>query len=501
MNSQVTLSYLSHITHTNDSHAHVSSPTADDPNRDGDDGNAPGPREGTQSIESDTVEARIQSEFNFSDFYSLATRVLDRNESSLDKLVSLKKRWERRFPEPAIVRRLIPRFPSRLTFLPRRSVAQPVNEGVDTGLHNLGNSQIPKSGKSIHCSPTEETSQIQDSQERVTDSINLENPSTPELFVGNVKINLAKIDNIADAFLNSSRKTLRYIPPQNQKDEIIIRPTTAMVEQGSKQWQSTAVGYFLGKKPYFPQLEAFAKTNWKGLQQVSATTNRFYFFQFKTLAFMEEVIEEGPWLFQGQPVVLQAWEQGMSLRRQKHLQIPVWIRIRHLPMEYWTEDGLSAVASGIGTPLYMDKITKTCSRLDFARVCVMLDYQSKLLKHLIVLNPILREGKEMPMKVDIEYEWLPLCCKQCCSLGHNAIACPDTRLKKQSVPVTVFVQKKQSTSIDSTKKREEVEATKKQVGDDVHPCPNSHSGEKVDSIPATYNSSTSNPPGSVKIDE
>ncbi|KAL0439726.1 UNVERIFIED_CONTAM: hypothetical protein Slati_2455600 [Sesamum latifolium] len=263
-------------------------------------------------------------------------------------------------------------------------------------------------GGHIHCSPTEETSQIQDSQERVTDSINLGNPSTPELFVGNVKINLAKIDNIANAFLNSSRKTLRYIPPQNQKDEIIIRPTTEMVEPGSKRWQSTAVGYFLGKKPYFPQLEAFAKTNWKGLQQ--------------------------------------------------------------------TEDGLSAVASGIGTPLYTDKITKTCSRLDFARVCVMLDYQSKLTKHLIVLSPILREGKEMPMKVDIEYEWLPL-------------------------HWTVFVQKKQSTSVDSTRKGDEVEATRKQVGDDVDPCPNNHSGEKVDSIPATYNSSTSNPLGSVKIDE
>ncbi|KAL0439700.1 UNVERIFIED_CONTAM: hypothetical protein Slati_2453000 [Sesamum latifolium] len=147
-------------------------------------------------------------------------------------------------------------------------------------------------------------------------------------------------------------------------------------------------------------------------------------------------------------------------------------------MEYWTEDGLSVVASGIGTPLYTDKITKTCSRLYFAQVCVMLDYQSKLPKHLIVLSPILREGKEMPMKVDIEYEWLPLRCKQCCSLGHNASACPDTRLKKQSIPVTVFVQKKLSTSVDSTKKGDEVEATRKQVGDDVDPCPNNHSGER-----------------------
>ncbi|KAL0298047.1 UNVERIFIED_CONTAM: hypothetical protein Sangu_3164500 [Sesamum angustifolium] len=57
----------------------------------------------------------------------------------------------------------------------------------------------------------------------------------------------------------------------------------------------------------------------------------------------------------------------MSLRRQKHIQIPVWIRLKHLPMEYWTEEGLSTVASGVGTPLYTDGITRECSRLDFAR--------------------------------------------------------------------------------------------------------------------------------------
>ncbi|KAL0302263.1 UNVERIFIED_CONTAM: hypothetical protein Sangu_3110400 [Sesamum angustifolium] len=118
---------------------------------------------------------------------------------------------------------------------------------------------------------------------------------------------------------------------------------------------------------------------------------------------MEDVIEGGPWLFQGQPIVLQFWEQGMSLRRQKHTQIPVWIRLRHLPMEYWTEEGLSTVASGIGTPLYTDGITKNCSRLDYARVCVMLDFSSALPKHLVVISPTLRNGKEDPKRVDVEY--------------------------------------------------------------------------------------------------
>ncbi|KAL0294621.1 UNVERIFIED_CONTAM: hypothetical protein Sangu_3214000 [Sesamum angustifolium] len=162
---------------------------------------------------------------------------------------------------------------------------------------------------------------------------------------------------------------------------------------------------------------------------------------------MEDVIEGGPWLFQGQPIVLQPWEQGMSLRRQKHTQIPVWIRLRHLPMEYWTDEGLSTVASGVGTPLYTDGITKDCSRLDFARVCVMLDFNSTLPKHLVVISPVLRNGKEDPKRIDVEYEWLPQRCKSCCSLGHVSATCPANVKKNVAPPLTIFV-KKQPPKLD-----------------------------------------------------
>ncbi|KAL2235696.1 UNVERIFIED_CONTAM: hypothetical protein Sindi_1301800 [Sesamum indicum] len=57
----------------------------------------------------------------------------------------------------------------------------------------------------------------------------------------------------------------------------------------------------------------------------------------------------------------------MAMRKLQHKHVPVWIKLRHLPMEYWTTDGLSTVASGVGKPLYPDAITRACMRLDFAR--------------------------------------------------------------------------------------------------------------------------------------
>ncbi|KAL0292351.1 UNVERIFIED_CONTAM: hypothetical protein Sradi_6992300 [Sesamum radiatum] len=470
-NSPNFLSSLSPNTHSPNTQENYPSPADLEPDGGGDDGGSMGL--GTEEI---SMAERVRRDFDFSEFYSLATRVMDGDGGSLAKLVELKQRWEHRFPEVR-TRRAIPRFPSTLTFLPRRNIVSPC---VPTSSHTppeggdleLGSNQ--DSGDSGEVEIRNSAPKVQDLSEGPASTPDLEvgtsatrnqdspggpPPSTagtpvPEVFVGNVRLQMPCSDSIAEAFLNSSRKTLRYIPPMTQRGEIIIKPTAEMVTQGARRWQSTAVGYFLGRRPYFPHLEAFARANWKGLQQVSATANGFYFFRFRNLAFMEEIIEEGPWLFQGQPVVLQQWEQGMSLRRQKHTKVPVWIRLRHLPMEFWTEDGLSAVASGVGTPLYTDKITKNCSRLDFARVCVMLDFQSKLPKHLVVLSPVVSEDKQIPIKIDIEYEWLPLRCTQCCSLGHTAPNCPDTKVKKMGPPMAVYLQKKRTKSVDPAQHRD-----------------------------------------------
>ncbi|KAL0298919.1 UNVERIFIED_CONTAM: hypothetical protein Sradi_6551700 [Sesamum radiatum] len=146
-------------------------------------------------------------------------------------------------------------------------------------------------------------------------------------------------------------KTLSFVPPSLQNGEVVVRPSIDLIWNGSTHWKTTAVGYFLGKRPYFHHLNAYVHSIWPVVREVTATVTGFYFFQFKTEAAMEEVIEGGPWLFQGQPIVLQKWEPSMALRKLKYTQVPVWIKLRHLPVGLWTTDGLSTVASGIGKPL------------------------------------------------------------------------------------------------------------------------------------------------------
>ncbi|KAL2235624.1 UNVERIFIED_CONTAM: hypothetical protein Sindi_1294600 [Sesamum indicum] len=224
------------------------------------------------------------------------------------------------------------------------------------------------------------------------------------LFIGNIPLhansNMTIDDKIAHAFHNSTRKTLSYVAPTVQNGEVIVRPTLDIIRNGSKRWRATAVGYFLGKRPYFHHLKEFAMSVWPGLKEVT----------------------------------------GMVLRKQQHTQVPVWIKLRHLPVEFWTEEGLSTVASGVGKPLYPDAITKACTRLDFARVCVMVDVTSNLPKHILIMNPDEDKG-ESPCKVDVEYEWLPQKCNSCMTLGHSVKDCVLNKPKPVKPPIAVYVPK------------------------------------------------------------
>ncbi|KAL2248168.1 UNVERIFIED_CONTAM: hypothetical protein Sindi_2669100 [Sesamum indicum] len=153
---------------------------------------------------------------------------------------------------------------------------------------------------------------------------------------------------------------------------------TLGVHMQIRQWlisrPATAVGYFLGKRPYFHHLKEYVTSIWPSIGEVTAMMNEFFFFMFNTVMDMEDVIE-------------------------------VWIRLRHQPVELWTMEGLRTIASGVGKPLYPDAIMRACTRLNVARVCVILDIKSKLPKHIIIITSD-EDGWESPCKVDVDCQLL-----------------------------------------------------------------------------------------------
>lgn len=93
--------------------------------------------------------------------------------------------------------------------------------------------------------------------------------------------------------------------------------------------------------------------------------------------------------------------------------IPAWIKIHKLPLECWTEEGLSRITSTIGRPLHVDIATAQQQRLDFARVCVEVSANSNLPNCIQIRNGV------DSVTVNLEYQWLPPKCGLCKVFGHS----------------------------------------------------------------------------------
>ncbi|KAL2225761.1 UNVERIFIED_CONTAM: hypothetical protein Sindi_3051900 [Sesamum indicum] len=413
---------------------------------------------------------RREVSFNMSEFIKLAHTVIDADDhASLTALEELKTKWETRFGKEAAAKS----FPAT-TMLTEPPLVRGFRQALRNafppilGEKSMGNRDtirtriLPMNGGADSGSVIVPTRSTEIRPVKSADAIaDVGADSAADVGVDYAADVGADCDDDITAELSDD------ISVAGKKTAIlvIVRPTIDTVREGSKRWKATAVGYFMGKWPYYHHLKEFAHSVWPALLEVTATANGFFFFQFKTKIDMEDVIEGGPWLFQGQPIVLQKWKPGMAMRKLKHIQVPVWIKLRHLPMEFWTTEGLSIVASGVGKPLYPDVITRACTRLNFTRVCVMIDVTQKLQNHIIIMTPD-EDGGETPCKIDIEYEWLPPKCTGCMTLGHSVKECTSTKPQKQTKPpVKVYVPKTNVLQPPAPKERQKKRETMVEVND------------------------------------
>ncbi|GKE33068.1 nucleotide-diphospho-sugar transferase [Tanacetum coccineum] len=107
----------------------------------------------------------------------------------------------------------------------------------------------------------------------------------------------------------------------------------------------------------------------------------------------------------------------------------VWVKLHGVPVTAFSEDGLSAIATKLGTPLMLDSYTsdmcmQSWGRLSFSRVMIELQADVELKDNIVVDMPkITREG-HYTCNVRVEYEWKPPSCSSCKVFGHIHEECP-----------------------------------------------------------------------------
>ena len=69
----------------------------------------------------------------------------------------------------------------------------------------------------------------------------------------------------------------------------------------------------------------------------------------------------------------------MQLTKCHHANIPLWIKLHNVPLQFWNEEGLRYIASVVGKPLYVDSLTIKKLRISYAGVCVEVHVEEQLL--------------------------------------------------------------------------------------------------------------------------
>nr|XP_027096782.1 uncharacterized protein LOC113716588 [Coffea arabica] len=118
-------------------------------------------------------------------------------------------------------------------------------------------------------------------------------------------------------------------------------------------------------------------------------------------------------------IFLKPWTPDLDVKKMDLESIPVWIRLPHLKLHYYTETNLSKFASFVGNSLYTDKQSADQSPVAYARICVEL--------HIDTIRPdsipYINEHGQLEYQ-EIEYEWNPPSCLKCQKFGHLVQQCP-----------------------------------------------------------------------------
>nr|GEU51677.1 hypothetical protein [Tanacetum cinerariifolium] len=189
-----------------------------------------------------------------------------------------------------------------------------------------------------------------------------------------------------------SRKTLNFrtlfTPGRNGIDVVVPVESIGAI---SDRFANTAYGFFLGKRLAYPVVANYVRNTWGKFGLVKSMLNsstELFSFQFSSMDGLNAMIESGP-----------------------------------------CEDGLSDIATKLGTSLMLDSYTsdmclKSWDMSSYARAMIELMADVELEDTIVVVMPKHTREGFYTCTVRVKYERNPLRCACCKVFGHTQEECP-----------------------------------------------------------------------------
>ncbi|GKG41044.1 zinc finger, CCHC-type containing protein, partial [Tanacetum coccineum] len=111
---------------------------------------------------------------------------------------------------------------------------------------------------------------------------------------------------------------------------------------------------------------------------------------------LNSMLENGLWFIRNHPLILRKWNPDVDLLKEDVVNVLVWVKLHGVLVTVFNEDGLSAIATKLGTPLMLDFYTsdmclQSWDRSSYARVMIELRTDMELKDNIVVALPKIME--------------------------------------------------------------------------------------------------------------
>ncbi|GJT56883.1 reverse transcriptase domain-containing protein [Tanacetum coccineum] len=176
----------------------------------------------------------------------------------------------------------------------------------------------------------------------------------------------------------------------------------------SERFANMAYGFFLGKRVAYPVVANYVKNTWGKYGLVKFILNSsigLFFFQFSSMGGLDSMLENDMWFIRNNSLIMKKWNPNVNLLKKDVGNISVWVKLHGVPVTAFSDDGLSSIATKLGTPLMLDSYTydmcmQSWGRSSYARAMIELRADVELKDIIVVvMSKVVGGGDEYPKNV------------------------------------------------------------------------------------------------------
>lgn len=156
-----------------------------------------------------------------------------------------------------------------------------------------------------------------------------------------------------------------------------------------------------------------------------------FLFTFHQASGKKKAIEDGPWMFGKDLIVVVDFDGKKRLEDIRFDRIPIWLRASGLPLGMMNRETGQAIGDEVGVFVEMDLDEDGSAVGQFLRIKIKLDITKPLMRGVSLMT----EEEDKPMWCPIVYEFLPEFCYACGIIGHTDKGCTVTTSREGSGPI------------------------------------------------------------------